>query len=78
MYRWARDGAVRAEHATVARFWFYERFALGTLVEILARVHRHDFLPRVAAVRASQYRFKDDRAHGFDMTFEGKPAPVVA
>ena len=51
---------------------------MGAFVKILTRIRRHDLLLRVAAVWARQDGLQDNRAHGFEMTFEGKPAAVVA
>jgi hypothetical protein len=72
------DRSIRTKHAAVARFWLQQRFALGAFVEILTRIRRHDLLLCVPAARTGQHGFKDDGAHGFETTFEGKPASVVA
>ena len=72
------NGAVRAKHAAIACLRLKQRFAMGALVEILTGVGGHNLLPFMAAVRADQYRFQDNGAHGLTMSFEGKPASVVA
>jgi hypothetical protein len=72
------DRSVRTKHAAIAGLRFKQRFAAGAFVKILTRIRRHDLLLRVAAVWARQDGFQDNRAHGFEMTFEGKPASVVA
>jgi hypothetical protein len=72
------DRSIRTKHAAVARFWRQQRFALGAFVEILTRIRRHDLLLCVPTARTGQHGFKDDGAHGFETTFEGKPASVVA
>ena len=51
---------------------------MSTFVKVLTRIGRHDLLLCVPAAWAGQHGFKDDCAHGFEMTFEGKPASVVA
>jgi hypothetical protein len=51
---------------------------MRALVEVLTRVRRHDLLLCMAAARTGQHGFEDDGAHGFETTFEGKPASFVA
>ena len=75
--RWADDRPIGTEHTTVAGLRLEQRFAVGALVEILARIRGHDLLPRMATARAGQDGLQDD-AHGVAMTFDGKPASVVA
>jgi hypothetical protein len=76
--RWASDRAVRAKNAAVAGLRLQQRFAVGTLVEILTCIRGHDLSPRVATARARQHGLKDNCVHGLAMSFEGKPASVVA
>jgi hypothetical protein len=72
------DRSVGTEHTTIARLWLQQNLTARAFVKILTGIHGHGLLLRVAAVRASQNRFQDNRAHGLAMTFEGKPASVVA
>src|SRR5580700_6739494 len=72
------DRSIGTKHATIAGLRLEQRLALGAFVEILTRIRRHDLLPCVPAAGAGQHRLPDDGAHGFEMTFEGKPASVVA
>ena len=73
------DRPVRTKYAAVARLGLQERLALRAFVKILTRIRRHDLLLRVPAARAGQHGFNDDRAHGFAMTFDGKPnGPTIA
>jgi hypothetical protein len=51
---------------------------MGALVEILACIRGHRLLPFMAAAWAAQHGLQNDRAHGLAMSFEGKPACVVA
>jgi hypothetical protein len=70
--------SIRTKHAAVACFWPEYRFAMGAFVKILTRIRRHDLQSCVPAARTGQHGFKDDDAHGFEVTLEGKPASVVA
>ena len=72
------DRSIRTKHAAIPGLWLQQRFALRAFVKILTSVRGHDLLLRVPAAWTGQHGFKDDRAHGFEMTFEGKPASVVA
>ena len=67
------DRSVGTKHATIAGFRLQQCFALRAFVEILARVGWHDLLLCVPANRAGQYGLEEDGAHGFEMTYEGKP-----
>jgi hypothetical protein len=70
--------SVRTEHAAVAGFRLEQRFAVGAFVKILTSIRGHDLLLRMAAAWTGQDRLQDNRTHGFAMSFEGKPASVVA
>ena len=70
--------SVGTKHAAIARLRLKQRFAMGALVEILARIRGHGLLPLMAAARAGQHRLQDNGAHGLAMSFEGNPASVVA
>ena len=70
--------SVGTKHAAIARLRLQQRFAMGALVEILACICGHDLLPFMTAARAGQYGLQDNGAHGLTMSFEGKPASVVA
>src|SRR6266403_3501315 len=74
----ASHRAVRAKNATVAGLRLKQRFAARTLVKILARISRHDFFSLLSAIRAGEHRFQDNGTHGFAISFDGKPASVVA
>src|SRR5882757_5377131 len=74
----ASHRAIGAEDAAVARLRLKQCLAVRALVEILTRVRRHDFFPRLSAARAGEYGLQDYGAHGFAMSFEGNPASVVA
>src|SRR5579875_1238155 len=83
LYRRARHRAVGAEYAAVAGPGSKDLMTAGALMKEAAGIQRHDFLGRVATVRAGQYGFENYRwpGHGFCTLFctvEGKPALVVA
>ena len=70
--------SVGTKHAAIARLRLEQRFAMGALVEILACIRGHRLLPFMAAAWAAQHGLQNNRAHGLAMSFEGKPACVVA
>lgn len=57
--RWARDGAVRAEHAAIANLGTENRVAIRAGIEPLTCIGGHGFGNRRVALRAGDHRFKD-------------------
>ena len=47
--------SVGTKHAAIASLRLQQRFAVGALVKILARIRRHDFRPVVATAWACQH-----------------------
>jgi hypothetical protein len=60
----ARHRTIGAKNAAVARLGFKQCLAIPALVEILARVCRHDFFVLLPAARARKNGLQDDGAHG--------------
>lgn len=57
--RWTLHGAVRAEHAAVARLRAKKCFAAGTFMKIHARIGGHHLSGHKPAAWASQFGFQD-------------------
>src|ERR1700732_4461460 len=68
--------SVRTKHAAIAGLRLKQRFAVAAFIKILTRIRGHDLLLCMAAAWAGQDGLPDDGAHGFVMSFEGKPASV--
>ena len=75
---WAGYRSVGTKHAAITRLRLQQRTAMSAFIEILACIYRHDLPVFMTAARAGQHRLQDSRTHGLTMSFEGKPASVVA
>ena len=64
----ARHRTIGAKNAAVAHLGFKQCLAIPTLVEILARVCRHDFFVPLPAARARKNGLQDNGAHGLAIT----------
>lgn len=63
--RWTRHGSIRTEHATVTGLGAKQRLAPPAFIKELTRIHRHDLLLLVVAMRTGDDGFKDNRqVHG--------------